>query len=97
MRKRGRVDETQTEVVAALRQVGATVQRLADVGAGVPDLLVGFRNTTLLVEVKGLASVRKHPPTGLTEDQKEWHQGWNGAPVHIVRTAHEALEIIRRV
>jgi hypothetical protein len=36
----------------ALRSAGATVQSLAGVGKGVPDLLVGFKGQTLLFEVK---------------------------------------------
>lgn len=43
MRRAPRTDANQAEIVAALRTRGALVQSLAGVGAGVPDLLVGWR------------------------------------------------------
>lgn len=94
MHRRGRIDKTQAEIVSALRSVGATVQSLADVGKGVPDLLVGFRNQTLLFEVKGIASIKRHPPQGLGPDQKRWHATWSGSPVHIVTDTTDALEAL---
>ena len=50
MRFNAKVDLNQTEIVQALRQAGATVQSLAAVGKGVPDLLVCFRNKLYLME-----------------------------------------------
>ena len=94
MHRRGRIDKTQAEIVSALRSVGATVQSLADVGKGVPDLLVGYRNVTLLFEVKGTASIRRHPPDGLLPDQKRWHAAWSGSPVQIVTDTTDALEAL---
>ena len=47
-----RTDGNQAEVVAALQAYGASVQSLAGVGKGCPDLLVGFRGVTYLLEVK---------------------------------------------
>ena len=52
MRRAAKIDANQTQVVIALRAAGATVQSLAAVGVGVPDLLVGFRGQTYLMEVK---------------------------------------------
>ena len=52
MRRAARIDKNHDDIVQALRAVGATVQSLAAVGSGVPDLLVGFRKQTFLVEVK---------------------------------------------
>lgn len=86
MRKRAKVDANQTSIVNALRQVGASVQSIATIGNGVPDLLVGFRGSNLLMEVK----VGK---SKLTTDETEWHQEWSGQ-VAIVRSADEALQAI---
>ena len=94
MHRRGRIDKTQAEIVSALRAVGASVQSLADIGKGVPDLLVGYRNATLLLEVKGIASIKRHPPEGLRPDQKTWHAMWSGSRVHIVTDTTTALEAI---
>ena len=87
----GRVDANQAAIVKALRQVGATVQSLADVGGGVPDLLVGYRYRNFLLEVKD----GNKPPSRqkLRETQKRWHALWKG-DVSVVTTANEALEVL---
>jgi hypothetical protein len=91
MRIRGRIDGNQAQIVRALRQVGASVQSLADVGDGCPDLLVGFRGVTMILEVKdGNASPSDQR---LTEDQKRWHKAWAGQ-VCIVRSPEEAIKAI---
>ena len=47
-----KVDSNQTRVVKALRELGATVQHLHAVGKGCPDLLVGYKGSNYLLEVK---------------------------------------------
>ena len=86
-----RVDANQSLIVKELRAIGATVQSLADLGKGVPDLLVGWRGQNWLMEIKDW----KQPPSKrrLTPDEKKWHQSWNGQ-VHVVETFDEALKII---
>ena len=83
MRRAGRVDLTQSEIVKALRKVGATVTVLSQVGHGFPDLCVGWRGENKLLEVKT-------GDGGLTSDEKDWHAKWNGQ-VAIVRTPEEAV------
>lgn len=82
MRRAARTDRNQAEIVEALRRCGASVQSLASVGGGVPDLLVGFKGQTLLIEVKD----GQKPPSGreLTQDQAEWFFDWQGAPVWVI-------------
>ena len=89
MRRASKIDRTQPEIVAALRSVGASVQSLAAVGSGVPDLLIGWRGDTWLIECKDGSL----PPSGqaLTPDQVAWHAAWRGRPVWVVRSADEAL------
>jgi len=89
MRRAAKVDRNQAEIAAALRNAGAFVQSLAAVGGGVPDLLVGFKRQTYLLEVKdGLK-----PPSAreLTPDQIEWHMNWNGGVCMVVNSVDEAL------
>jgi Holliday junction resolvase len=62
-----KIDANQEAVVTALRSAGATVQSLAGVGKGVPDLLVGFKGQTLLMEVKD--GFKAPSARLLTEDQ----------------------------
>ena len=91
MRRAAKVDANQDQVVSALRAAGATVQSLAAIGNGVPDLLVSFRDGMYLLEVKDGSK----PPSAraLTEDQVRWHAAW-GCPVHVVKSPEEALRAI---
>jgi hypothetical protein len=67
---------------------GASVQSLASVGRGCPDLLVGFKGRNLLLEVKD----GRKPPSAreLTDDQKKWHGGWLGN-VRVVESVEQAI------
>lgn len=91
MRRAAKVDANQPQIVAALRDVGASVQPLHAVGKGCPDLLVGFRGVNHLLEVKDGSL----PPSArkLTEAQEEWHPSWRGNAV-VVKSVDEALEAI---
>ena len=92
MRRAAKVDANQTEIVKALRQVGASVQSLASTGQGCPDLLVGIRGINYLIEVKDgqkVKSARK-----LTPDQVVWHESWRGR-VYVAESVEQALEIIK--
>jgi Holliday junction resolvase len=91
MRRAAKVDANQTEIVKALRQVGASVQSLAATGKGVPDLLVGFRGKNLLLEVKDGGKVKSERK--LTPDQVEWHQGWRGH-VAVVESVEQAIKVL---
>ena len=46
------MDRNHVEIVKALRDYGAFVVSLASVGKGVPDLLIGYKRHTILMEVK---------------------------------------------
>ena len=77
--------------MTALRRCGVTVQSLAAVGQGVPDLLCATRACTFLVEVKDGAK----PPSdrALTPDQVEWHHKWPGA-IYVVTSAEEVPGVV---
>lgn len=83
-----KVDANQSDVVAALRQVGCSVQLLHMVGKGCPDLLVGRAGLNVLIECKDGSK----PPSArkLTPDQEIWHDNWRGQ-VTVVCSVHEAL------
>ena len=80
-----RRDDNEPEIVTALETCGARVVRLSVPGG--PDLLVGFRGATFLVEVKG-------PKGKLTDRQVKWITDWRGGPVHVVRSIDDALRVI---
>jgi len=84
---RKRTDDNQTSIVKALRDAGASVQSLASIGRGCPDLLVGYAGKTHLIEVKARTGK-------LTVQESDWALWWNGAEVRIVRSVEQALEVI---
>jgi len=86
-----KADANQTDIVSALRAVGASVQHLHSVGKGCPDLMVGYQGKTFAIEVKDggkVPSARK-----LTAAQVEWHDAWKGH-VAVAENVTEALRII---
>lgn len=91
MRRAAKVDANQPAIVRALVAVGATVQSLATVGDGCPDLLVGRHGENYLLEIKDGAK----PPSKrrLTEREQQWHDKWRGK-VSTVKNEDEALRAI---
>ena len=80
-----RADGNQAEIISALEKAGATVFRI-----GQPlDLLVGFRGTNYLLEVK-------QPGAKLRETQEDFLRFWTGQ-ASVVHTTREALEVIGAV
>ena len=83
-------DGNEPAIVDALRGAGASVVRLHQPS----DLLVGYRGTTYLIEVKRPAGPRGGTAhTTLNKAQRAFLAAWNGQHA-TVRTATEALEAI---
>ena len=95
MRFAAKIDRNQKEIVAALRDEGASVFSLASVGKGCPDLLVGCSLETHLVEVKDGEKVPS--AQSRTKDQVKFIKGWTGSPVYIIRDVDTARTWIRRI
>ena len=76
-----RRDANEPEIVEALEAVGASVLRADDV-----DLVVGFRNTNYLMEIKT-------PQGRLNKKQQKFFRSWHGQ-VNIIRTVDQALALI---
>lgn len=93
MRRAARVDANQEQIVSALRACGATV-RVVTQGDGIPDLLVGYRGHTILMEVKD----GRKPPSArkLTEEEEKFFMNWTGGMLAIVNSVDEALELLKR-
>lgn len=90
MRRAAKVDANQGEIVDALRRIGAMVQSLAQLGKGVPDILVAFRGKWWVAEIKDGSK----PPSAqkLTKDEAEWHAKFNqAAKVCVWKSTEEAL------
>lgn len=92
MRRAAKIDANQTAIVSALQAAGASVQSLAAVGNGVPDLLVGRASRIWLIECKD----GNKPPSArqLTPDQREWIDAWRGTPVVVAYGPDDALRAI---
>ena len=93
MRKHGRTDGNQREIVSALRAAGCFVQSVADVGNGCPDLIVAYHGRVFMMEIKDGAGK-------LTADEAAWvaeFERIGGVAVHIVRSAEDALRVIGAV
>jgi len=87
-----RADGNQPEIVAALRAAGAVVQPLHTVGQGVPDLLVAYRNRTMVMEIKD--PTKPKADRKLTPAQQKWHDMWIGEK-HVVETIEQALAALK--
>ena len=92
MRRAARVDENQGLIVKALRACGATV-RIITQGDGMPDLLVGYRGHTILMEVKD----GNKPPSArqLTTAEQIFFDQWTGGKLFIVNSVEEALDVLK--
>ena len=91
MRYANRIDANQNQIVDAMRKVGAVV-RIISQGDGIPDLLVGYKGYTILMEVKDgdkVPSARK-----LTEAEQKFFDDWQGGMLAVVNSVEEALEIL---
>jgi Holliday junction resolvase len=83
-----KVDDNQKEIVKALRTLGCSVQHLHSVGAGCPDLLVGYKGFNILLELKdGNKSPSRQK---LTPDQIIWQRDWRGH-VNVVNSSEQAI------
>ena len=90
-RTNARKDANHDDIVRFLRDAGATVQTLHQVGKGCPDVLVGWRGANLLLEIKDGSK----PPSKrqLTPDEGEWHDRWRGQ-VAIVKSEDDVWKLL---
>ena len=88
-----RVDKNQSQIVKDLKQFGATVVVMSDLGGGCGDILVGWRGRNLLFEIKNpdqFPSAQK-----LTLKEAEFHQVWKGQ-IDVVKATDDILDIMRK-
>jgi hypothetical protein len=91
MRRAARVDANQAEIVEALRAVGCSVAITSAVGQGFPDLVVGRRGVTYLLEVKD----GDKPPAArkFTPAERAFKNFWRGHYA-VVLDVPEALRAV---
>jgi len=93
MRRIARIDRNQTEIVELFRQAGYSVQSLAQLGNGVPDLLIARNGVNHLVEIKD--GEKPQSKQQLTADQSEWTWRWKGK-VWLVTSKDDAIDMIEQ-
>jgi Holliday junction resolvase len=84
-----RVDCNQKDIVHALKTFGATVVDLSGVGKGCPDLLIGFKGTTYLIEIK------KDSKAKFTPQQLQFNELWSGGVIARIQTIDEAIALLK--
>lgn len=83
MRRRAKADANQQQIVRELRALGMSVRHTHTIGQGFPDLAVGWRGVTLLVELKVDGG-------RLSADEVEFFEAWRGAAI-VARTSEEIV------
>ena len=89
MRRDAKVDLNQADIRLALEKMGASVQSLATIGKGCPDLLICYRGILYLIEVKTNKGKLK-------DSQIKWHADWIG-PVKTIYSLEEAMVWIKEI
>jgi hypothetical protein len=96
MRRAAHIDDNQVDIVIALQNAGCTTQSTASLGAGFPDVIVGFKGVNVLMEIKNplrdTPSQRRADRDSL-EAQAKFRKYWNGQ-VAVVTTPQEALDVV---
>lgn len=94
MKKYGKLDSNQKEIVKALRYIpGCSVQSLASMGNGCPDLLIGYRGKNYLFEIKD--GKKPQSQRRLTDDELKWINDWEGS-VFLAMNVGDILDIINK-
>ena len=88
MRTAARTDSNQQDVVKALRSAGMTAAITSALGAGFPDLVVGYRGINIMLELKDGDKVPSKQ--ALTIAEQEFHATWGGQ-IAVVSSAEEAV------
>lgn len=87
-----RVDGNQRQIISALEAAGASVVDASRMGQGFPDLVIGYRNVTLLMECKDPKTA--YGKKGANQNQKAFMETWKGGPVAIVDGPEAALRAL---
>lgn len=95
-RPSGHKDSVHASIVQELRQLGASVLETHALGDGAPDLIVGFRGVTALVELKNGA--RYHQTVTKMrqrlETQQAYLDAWRGGPAFVATSTEGILAIL---
>ena len=79
-----------------MRDCGCSVLDLAQIGGGVPDLLVGYRGLNYLIELKSIDEKGKMSDGAQRSAVRQlaWATMWRGTPVKVVTDLLGALTAV---
>lgn len=86
-----RTDKNQKEIVKILRDLGCSVFDTSSVGKGYPDINVGYKGQTYLVEIKSSNKAT------FTEQQVEFQKNWQGSPIIRINSSDEAIDFFKNM
>lgn len=94
MRVRARKDANHTDIVGTFRQCGASVVDTAQLGGGMSDLVIAYKGTNVLVEVKDGTK----PPSArkLTPDEQKFQANWRGM-YRIVESVDDVIKLLKEL
>lgn len=84
-----RADSNQQQIVHTFIALGASVLNLSRVGEGCPDVLIGYKGVSCLVEIK------KDEKAKFTEPQMKFMQNWRGGAVSRIDSVDAAIRLIK--
>lgn len=93
-RRRAKRDLNHAELVETFKRLGWSVLDMADMGRGMPDVIIGDSQGTYLVEIKNPATY--YGRKGLSRSQKSFAETWGGV-VHVVKTIDEVVDLTKRL
>jgi hypothetical protein len=93
MRRAAKTDANHAEIRDGLRQIpGVTVKDTSNIGGGFPDLVVGLRGKTVLMELKDGAKVPS--ARKLTSAQRAFVDNWTGGTIFVVESLEQATAVV---
>jgi hypothetical protein len=93
VRRAAKVDANHAEIRDGLRQIpGCKVKDTSNIGGGFPDLVVGLRGKTVLIEIKDGAKVPS--ARKLTYAQREFCDNWTGGTIFVVESLEQATAVV---
>ena len=96
MRRAAKLDSNHAEIVSALCDAGCSVLSLAALGYGAVDILVGYRQRNVLMEIKrpGIAGKKRGKRQQQTNDkQDKFRANWCGE-ICVVTCVDDALLVL---
>jgi Holliday junction resolvase len=83
-----RVDANQKDICHALKTFGASIVDLSGVGKGCPDLLIGFKGKTYLIEIKRNSTAK------FTPQQLQFNESWTGGIIARIENIDQAIALL---